>query len=305
MEPEISIEAIRNEVLRKIGRNVVLFQQLEGLITRLTALQNIAGPVSALKQTRDKRREAIDSLTMGQLVGEIKKQQLYVASIDDRPSAIPDEITEPWLAFTFRIEADAAFVDSRRKALSDLVAARNNLIHGLLPQWKTDSIESSKNLEVFLDEQAISARAEIAHFQGIAHEIRETAAAAQAFIDSEAGSKAFHVTWLQQSRIVLTLGDIARQKARPDGWTCLSTAGHILKQHAPGEYGALQTRYKCKTLLDLIVAADLFEIQKERTPNGGARVIYRINPNWTLRSGEAGSGVRSDSSGKTGAERIS
>lgn len=287
MKTEVSIEDTRNEVLRKIGRNVVLFQQLEGLMKGLAAMQGFSAPASALAQVHDARRAKIENHTMGELVGKLTKQ-LYVAPTDDEARTAPDEISEPWISFTFRIDSDAAFIDSRIQALADLVAARNNLIHKLLPRWKLDSMESCRELEAYLDDQAVLVRAEIAHFQEMIRSIREHAAATQAFIDSDAGKKAFDVMWLQQSRIVLMLGDIARQQARPDGWTYLSTAGHILKRHAPEEYAAIETRYKRKTLWDLVVAAELFEVQKEQMPNGGSRDVYRISPNWTLQYGDMG-----------------
>jgi len=265
METDVTIDTLRNEVLRKVGRNVVLFQQLEGLMKGLAAMQGFSGPASALAQAHDESRAKVENHTMGELVGKLKKQ-LYVAPADVATSTAPAEISEPWFSFTFHIESDATFIDSRSKALSDLVNARNKLIHKLLPRWKVDSIESCKELETYLDEQVVPIRAEIAHFQGMIQAIREHAATTQAFIDSDAGKKTFDVMWLQQSRVVLMLGDISRQQARPDGWTYLSTAGHILKRHAPEEYAALDTRYKCKTLWDLVVAGSYSRCRKNRCP---------------------------------------
>lgn len=280
VDTSISVDNARNEVLRKIGRNVVLFQQLEGLMKELAARQGISTPVSRLKVAHEERRVAVENHTMGQLVGSLV-QNLYGS--DAANDGTSDEaISEPCISFKFRIESDAAFVESRSKALGDVVAARNELIHKLLPRWKSDSIDSCQELERFLDEQAAPVRAEIAHFKEMLRAIHEHGIALKAFVDSEEGKKTFELMWLQQSRIVLMLGDIAQQSKRADGWAYLSTAGNILKQKAPEEFTAIESRYKCASLLDLILAAEVFDVVREHMPTGGVRVLYRIKPEWTL-----------------------
>ena len=102
------------------------------------------------------------------------------------------------------------------------------------------------------------------------------------FLASEDGKKQLDLLWLRQSRLVLLLGEIAAQVARPDGWTLLSIAGQRLRQHAPEDMVALQEKYGHKTLKGLVLATELFDINEEPTERGGIRVLYRIKPNWVL-----------------------
>ncbi len=275
------IDTLRNEVLRKIGRNVVLFQKLEALMKGVAAFRNLSGSVTTLWQTFEENFAGVANQTMGQLINTFK-DGLYAAEQAELDSA--EERSEVWISFSFHIEGDAAFVESRNRALADVVANRNALIHKLLPKWNSDSFESCRLLEQHLDEQCIPVRAEIAHFQKLLETIRDLGKTSQEYFDSEAGQNAVDLALLQQSRIVLMIADVARQKARPDGWTYLSIAGQILKQHAPDEYFAIKSRYHRKSLLDLILAAKVFNVREERTPNGNIRILYRIDPDWTLQS---------------------
>lgn len=252
----------------------------DGVREALGEISAIRFPVSAWKQTQQELRELIDNQTMGQLAGRLQRE-LYGAVPDT--SGAPDGITEPWFSFSFRLESTAEFVDLRKLELAAVVSGRNDLIHKLLPRWNSDCIESCRSLEAFLDEQCTSIRSEIEHMRCLVDAFREHASAVQEYLQSDAGEKDFDLAWLQQSRIVLMLGDIAKQMARADGWTLLSTAGHVLKTYAPEELGALRTRYKRKSLLDLVIAAELFDIERESTEGGGVRVLYRINRNWTLQ----------------------
>jgi hypothetical protein len=219
MEIEKSIDAIRDEVLRKIGRNVVLFQQLECLMKAVVANKNIAAPASTITQVRATKHAEFENHTMGQLVGKLQKD-LYVTTDDDADSATPDEISEPWISFSFRIQSDAAFVDSRSKALSELVASRNDLVHKLLPRWQMESADSCKDLENHLDAQAISVRAEISWV----HRMGKS-----------------NLSWHGSNKVVLSLCSVISQGKRPD-----QMGGHIFRQQ---EVSSRENRLKNTTRL--------------------------------------------------------
>ena len=66
----MTLEITLNEVLKKIGRNVMLFQELEHLLKYLVANSSISGYVSELMSQEKKRKDAISKQTMGQLIGQ-------------------------------------------------------------------------------------------------------------------------------------------------------------------------------------------------------------------------------------------
>jgi hypothetical protein len=88
---------------------------------------------------------------------------------------------------------------------------------------------------------------------------------------------------LRQSRLVELLAVIAKQAARPDGWTLLSIAGNLVRHQAQEEMAALNETWGHKTLKGLILATELFDICEEHTEKGGVRVLYRPKANWELR----------------------
>lgn len=63
----------------------------------------------------------------------------------------------------------------------------------------------------------------------------------------------------------------------------LSVAGQLIRQHAPEEMAVLKERYGHKTLKDLILATELFDMIDESTDKGGTRVLYRLRPDWNLQ----------------------
>jgi hypothetical protein len=99
-------------------------------------------------------------------------------------------------------------------------------------------------------------------------------AAAERLI-SEVESPQYKLTWLQQSRLVQLLAQIALTSARADGWTLLSRAGDLLRQLAPEEKERLKERYGHGALKPLLIASELFEVNDEPPDGGGSRVIYR------------------------------
>lgn len=264
---------IRDEVLRRIGRNVVLFQELEGILKFLAVAQRCSAPVSKLQADRDNRAATVREHTLGQLTGRLV-DRLYASSATE--STVPDGFAEPWLTFTFQIESDADSIEASRRSLSALVKERNDLIHHLLACWNPHDSGSSRALCADLDEQQSRIVQELERYRAYANGLKELAKEFQAFIESDEGKKQFDLAFLQHSRLAALLASIANEHARKDGWTLLSTAGHHLRQLLPDEYARMKDAHGEGSLQQLVVATDLFDVVTEQTPKGGTRALYRI-----------------------------
>jgi hypothetical protein len=57
----------RDEVLRRIGRNVVNFQMVEAMLKHLNAAASVHGPASELAERMEAQRTAVHRKTMGEL----------------------------------------------------------------------------------------------------------------------------------------------------------------------------------------------------------------------------------------------
>lgn len=268
-----AIQEVRDEALRKIGRNVVLFQELERILKFLASVQHPSMPLSEAKATRDERADSIRTQTLGQVAGDVVRA-LFADS--DPESSAPETITEPWLALSFRIGIDPAMIDESRSTLKALVEERNDLVHHLLSRWNLHDADSCRTLSAELDEQRLRIVCEIERYRAYANAAREIGRELQTFIDSAEGQRQFDLAFLQQSRLAALLRSAATDGMRADGWALLSTAGHRLARLIPDEFARLKNLHGEGSLQKLVAAIGLFDLSSERTSAGGIRVLYRV-----------------------------
>jgi len=102
------------------------------------------------------------------------------------------------------------------------------------------------------------------------------------FWASPEGQRQMTLSFLQASRLVAMLGELALRTARTDGWALLSSAGHIIKREAPDELDDLQKRYGHRNLKGILLAAEFFDVEDEPLATGGTRTVYRINDRYKL-----------------------
>ena len=65
------VETKLDELLKCIGRNILLYQEFEDYLKKLNISKEISGFVSELEQVIQKRRESYHKKTMGQLTSEL------------------------------------------------------------------------------------------------------------------------------------------------------------------------------------------------------------------------------------------
>jgi hypothetical protein len=112
MDQSLIKEELVNDVLRKIGRNVVLFQQLEQLLKFVVANGNLSGFASELSTLKKQQVDKVNKQTMGPLVGQ------YVENSNPESGTStnePEELDEAYLSFSFRIECDGDSMKAKKK----------------------------------------------------------------------------------------------------------------------------------------------------------------------------------------------
>lgn len=274
------LEKASDEVLRKIGRNILLFQQVEYMLKYLVANGKVSGYISEVSENQKQHTEAIKKQTMGQLVGQYLEN---THTVRDESTGEEERLSEAYMSFSFRVDSDATYYETKRQSLASIVAERNELIHHLLPRFNPDSIESCQETDQFLDQQREKLLPEIDTLKTQIESLQDGREQLAKFLNSDEGKKHINLQWLRQSRLVILLGDIAAQMARPDGWALLTSASQLIRQHAPEEVAVLNKRYGHKTLKGLILATELFDIHEETTQKGGIRVLYRLKPDYVLQ----------------------
>jgi hypothetical protein len=141
---------LRNEALRRIGRNIVNLQKMERALKLLVVLSDLSGHVSELEGIYQNRLADVEKLTMGRLADNII-DILY--SPHDSNAAAPDDSKEAWVSFGFRIKGGTARKKAKKKALSLVVSERNRLVHKMLGEFDSASVESCRSLIDLLDQQ--------------------------------------------------------------------------------------------------------------------------------------------------------
>lgn len=251
---------------------MLLFQELEYLLKHIILNGNISGYVGDFHEKRAKQVATVSTQTLGTLVGQYIYNIHADSEMDDEKF---DDREDAHISFKFRIKSDSAHFETKKVALSRLVNERNELVHHLLPQFIPSSPDSCQEVARKLDAQSETVRQEIKNLREIVKSFDQLREQLLAFFGSEEGKRHFELQFIQGSRLVGLLQEISEQVQRDDGWTLLSIAGQLVKQHAPEEIARLKPNYGHKTLKSLIIASEVFDVQEECTQNGGVRVLYR------------------------------
>jgi hypothetical protein len=154
-------EDLRNEALRKIGRNILNLQRMERYLKLLVVRINLSGYLPELEKVYQKRLKDVERLPMGVLVDKLT-DGLY--STADPNADSPDDLKGVWVSSTFRIEGGAEQKKAAKKALTLVVKERNKLVHKMLGEFDSASVESCRELIDLLDQQHERI---IPHFDGI------------------------------------------------------------------------------------------------------------------------------------------
>lgn len=277
MELNVTIVDAANEVYRKIGRNVILFQKLELLLKFIVANGKFSGIANELKDRIAQRANSVNKQTMGTLVGHYIEHSN--PDCEEYPSEHEDK-NKLHISFGFWIECDSKYYETKKEALARMVLERNALIHNLLPTFDINSLESCEEIGRKLDDQSENINKEIKEMKYYADALIEGRKELINFIASEQGKKQLYLAFSQESRLVWRLANAATQIRRHDGWALMSMAGTLVKNQAPEEYSLMKEKYGYKSLKAMILATGIFDIYEEPTKDGGVRVLYRLKSGW-------------------------
>ena len=139
----------QDEVLRRVGRNLIQFQQIEGLLKHLLSNHKAAGTPVGFKERQQKQINTINKMMLGNLVNKYGTEVLQDAGVE-----VPeDESPADWITFTFKISGDTEFVESIRRDMKLMTVQRNELVHNFLSRWQPESPEKLEETLIYLDIQ--------------------------------------------------------------------------------------------------------------------------------------------------------
>jgi len=160
MQPTVDSQTARDELFRRIGRNVVNFQYVEATLRTIIPVLSNKGTLEELQANQDEVSRKHERATLGNLAKSYN-ERVYGKNLEDE--ALPDEV----LAFSSHIDVTPDKVAQWKRALAELVAERNHLIHKDLLSVDLDSREECEELSARLDEQYIRIRRQLEHLNSI------------------------------------------------------------------------------------------------------------------------------------------
>lgn len=140
---------LKEIALQKIGRNVVNFQKIEGMLKLLISHNNFKAPISKISEALEERKKTVKKKPFGKLANEYYQ---LLSSTKNHIHEVPNDRNEAWVSFSFQMETEDG-LPQHKAAFSFLVSERNRLIHQMLISFNPDSTDSCKLLIQELDEQ--------------------------------------------------------------------------------------------------------------------------------------------------------
>lgn len=265
------LKPTQDEVLRRVGRNLLLFQEIEGLLKFLLSSSKAVGAPVDFKERQQLHRDTINRKMFGVLVGQYGSEVLKDAGVE-----VPeDEYPDGWITFTFQISGDTEFVEAMRRDMKLMTEQRNELVHGFLPRWLPDSPEKLEETLAYLDSQREKVLPIHEHLRTTASHIQDSHTKLLEFLASSEHQKQSELLWLQASPLVSLLRDVASQIHRKDGWSYLAHAGSLANIELPEEVKNLKEIYGFKTLKKLLVGCEMFDVFDEPISEGRFRTLYK------------------------------
>lgn len=265
------LKSTQDEILRRVGRNLLLFQKIEGLLKFLLSNHKAGGTPVDFKERQQKQIDTINRTMLGLLVDKYVTEVLNDAGVEE-----PEEdSTADWFTFSFRISGDTEFIEAMRRDMKLMTEQRNELVHGFLPRWQPESPEKTEETLAYLDIQREKVLPMHEHLRATASHIQESRKKLLEFMASEEYQKTSELMWLQASPLVTLLKDVANQIHRKDGWTYLAHAGGVANKELPEEVKNLNERYGFKTLKKLLVGSEVFDVFDEPLSEGRFRTLYK------------------------------
>lgn len=112
-------EIVQDEVLKKIGRNVLLFQKMEYMLKWIISVQDISGSASELTSNWQSRSNQISKQTLGKLVGNITEEINIETVSDETDDGMNGDITD--IHISMKIQYEMVEHESWSNRLSALV----------------------------------------------------------------------------------------------------------------------------------------------------------------------------------------
>jgi hypothetical protein len=277
MKPHEEHQPLVDEVHRKIGRNLMLLQHVEGMFKTLLILSRVGGASpDEIARFRSRRKEMIERHTLGELAGKFTSEILVKRGDDS--SKIEPELPVGHFTFNYTVQANHDYVTQRTESLRVIVDERNELVHHFLAKWDRLSLQSTQTASAYLDQQNVRVANEANTLKNHLESLRHLSGLHHSAMASPEYEKQMEMMWLQGSQIVLLLVGLSRAAVDTDGWVGLDESGQLLWMRAKQDMASLKAMYGYNKLKPLLMASEVFDVREDFSTRGGVRVLFKLKP---------------------------
>jgi hypothetical protein len=276
-------DTLRDEIHRKIGRNIILLQRIELALKSFVAGQNFILSVNlqnpewpSPKNQIEQKREAFARKTMGCVTRLFCEKVLT----DSKPHPDSGELARGESRFTFSFYPFHGRHDDQEKftkRLESVVEDRNRIVHQLLT---TFDLSESGNLEeqsIFLDqlhEKANSLFCDLKSFHESKQEIKEYLIALN---HSPFPNDGLNNISIQSLIVHLFLYAYQSEKKDTSGWIDLAQAGVFIHKRCHDGYLESRKQYKVGSLKKILIKTEIFDLNDEK-----GKIFFRIKPEYYI-----------------------
>ena len=256
-----------NELHRKVGRNILLYQQIELAMKDLLAKNNTSGKAAELSKIYETRLQDNKKKTLGGL------KQHFINDFYENDEINEQDFDDTQSSIGLNISIKTENVSDIEGYYQDIVSARNLIVHNLLERHEFDAVEKCSEVEVYLDSEYDKAKLFLNDLLGIYDLFNEFAQKLQSeseyiknriqkFTDADEISRHMASKMIQELK-------------RDDGWIVLSKASNILREEHPELFVDMK-KYGHKSQKKIMDSSGLFEFYSEDTSKGGMRDLFRL-----------------------------
>lgn len=259
---------IVSEIHRKVGRLVLLFQKTELLLKDLIARNNVVAKPSELISIYNEKFHDNSKCTLGNLIKKYSESFYKEEHVESEDISINEIIVSHEMSRSYD-DCDNACL-----RLKEIVDSRNFIVHNLLENFETQTIEQCYKLEFFLDEEYRKANN---FFEELGSYYDLMARAASYFQTEHFKNKVLNFSNADDlSRLMAS--DIFEACKREDGWVVLQKAANLLREQYYDLCQDKKQKYGYASIKKIMELSNLFEFKNETTSKGGLRIVYRLTP---------------------------